>query len=168
MVSRSYIARNLRSLNEKYLRSKTQAEPFYYAKLAIIELCGWIETSIDEILESRAPKLVNQNDHLSQFAGRVKNTSGFTGKRHMEPLIVALVGYHGLEKLEASSDPSLLGALHRNLNELSGMRNRLAHTYIKDFTVTIESPQLILDRFNKIADGLDHLEEKLDSLAESQ
>ena len=45
------------------------------------------------------------------------------------------------------------------------MRNKLAHTYIKGFATTIESPQLILNRFEQVADGLDHLEEKLSILA---
>jgi hypothetical protein len=165
MVSRSYIARNLRSLNRKYLRSKTQAEPLYYSKLAIIELCGWIETSVDEIFVTCAPKHVNETRYLQQFSVKLQNTYGFSEKKHLKPLIITLVGMNGLEKLEASCDPRFLGALLRNLNELTAMRNSLAHTYIKGFAITIESPQLILRRLDQVADGLDHLEEKLNLLS---
>jgi hypothetical protein len=165
MVTRFYITRNLRSLNRKYVRSKTQAEPLYYSKLAIIELCGWIETSMDEIFEANASKFVNEVRHLIKFRAQLKKTYGFNEKKHLQPLIVALVGNNGLEKLDASCDTRLMGALHRNLNELSIMRNSLAHTYIKGFAVTIESPQLILRRLDQVANGLDHFEEQLDLLS---
>lgn len=165
MVTRYYITRNLRSLKRKYDRSKTQAEPLYYSKLAIIELCGWIETSLDEIFEANAPKFANERRYSNNFAARLKKTYGFHEVSHLQPLIVALVGYNGLEKLEASCDRRLMGGLHRNLNELTEMRNRLAHTYIKGFGVTIESPQLILRRLENVANGLDHFTEQLDLLA---
>jgi len=133
--------------------------------LAIIELCGWIEISLDEIFETNAPKFANQRRYSKKFAGQLDKTYGFHEVSHLQPLIIALVGYSGLEQLEASCDRRLMGGLHRNLNELTDMRNRLAHTYIKGFGVTIESPQLILGRLEHVANGLDHFAEQLDLLA---
>lgn len=160
MVSRYYIRRNLKSLNQKYIRAKTLAEPLYFSKLAIIELCGWIETSLDEIYFSSLPHFVEEQRYIGKVEGRIKDTYGFNENKHLKPLLNILVGYHGVEKLEKSCNPNILGALYRNLNELTIMRNNLAHTYIKGFTTTIESPQLILGRLEQVADGLDHLEEK--------
>lgn len=166
MVSRYYITRNLKSLNQMYSRSKTQAEPLYFSKLAIIELCGWIEVSIDKIFETCSPKLVRASCHQKNITDRINRTYGFSQKKHLQPLINTLIGYNGLEKLETSCDLRLLEALNRNLNELSNMRNMLAHTYIKGFTITVESPQLKLRRLDHVANGLDHLEEKIGELSD--
>lgn len=165
MVSRYYITRNLKSLNQKYRRAKTQAEPLYYSKLAIIELCGWIETSIDEIFGTCSPGLVNEPRYLKKVTEKLDKTYGFSEKKHLQPLIISLVGYNGLQKIEASCDATKFGNLNRNLNELTTMRNNLAHTYIKGFATTIDSPQLTLIRLNLVAEGLDHLEGKISELS---
>ena len=123
MVARYYIRRNLKSLNRNYCRSKTQAEPLYFSKLAIIEICGWIETSLDEIFAACAPKFICEVRYSSKFSSKIIDTHGFNENKHLKPLIQALVGYNGLEKLEASCDPGILGNLNRNLNELTLMRN---------------------------------------------
>jgi hypothetical protein len=120
---------------------------------------------MDEIFEACAPKLMNETRYERKFSDQLVTTYGFSENKHLKPLIKALVGFNGLEKIEASCDPRLLGALTRNLNELTKMRNDLAHTYIKGFTMTIESPQLMLRRLDQVADGLDHLEEQLYKLS---
>lgn len=165
MTSKYYITRNLKSLNQKYLRSKTQAEPLYYSKLAIIEICGWIESSLDELFYNYSSSALESSNYINKMHNRIKETYGFSQNKHLKPLVVSVVGYSGLEKLESSCDQSLLGGLYRNLDELTKMRNELAHTYIKGFAVTIESPQLILRRLDHVANGLDELERKLAAMS---
>ncbi|MFC7292447.1 hypothetical protein [Hirschia litorea] len=165
MVTRTYIERNLKSLKRKYASAKTQAEPLYFSKLAIIELCGWIEVTIDSICEKHARALISNSTFQKQYRIRVESTYGFSQRKHLDPLIRDLIGYQGIQGIEALCDPSILNGLHRNLNELTNMRNKLAHTYIKGFTSTIESPQLMLKRFYIIADGLDHLDEKIKDIS---
>lgn len=164
MVSNNYIKRNLKSLKSKYDRSKTQAEPYYYSKLAIIELCGWIEISLDEIYISHSKKFIKNDTFCKKINDRIGNTHGFHQNKHLYPLLVSIIGYHGLEKLENLCDTGRLGNLTRNLNELTIIRNKLAHTYIKGFMTTIDSPQVTYRRFEELEDGLKHLDEKLTEL----
>ncbi|MEM1365806.1 MAG: hypothetical protein AAGH82_08665, partial [Pseudomonadota bacterium] len=133
MVSKYYIERNIRSLSQKYNQSKTQAEPIYYAKLAVIELCGWIEVSIDEIVEKAAVGFQANSHHRKQFVASIEGVYGFHEKKHLRPLIRQLIGARGLDSLEHGCDTPTLSKLYRHLNELSEIRNRLAHTYITGF-----------------------------------
>lgn len=84
MASKYYIKTNLKSLNHKYNRSKTRADPAYYSKLAIIELCGWIEISIDEMLEKHGKILSNKN--LSDFKGQIKKDLWFFARKTLETI----------------------------------------------------------------------------------
>lgn len=138
MASKYYIKTNLKSLNHKYNRSKTRADPAYYSKLAIIELCGWIEISIDEMLEKHGKILSNKN--LSDFKGQIKKVYGFSPEKHLKPLIIHLIGFIGYERLMKSCDKNKMDRLFYHLKELSKKRNDLAHTYIKGFTSTYDSP----------------------------
>ena len=51
MVNKTAIARNLRELHSRYdRRPRNSRDPLYYSKLYLIELCGWIEETMDSIV----------------------------------------------------------------------------------------------------------------------
>ena len=50
MIARSYILTNLKTLDRKYNRATSTRDSLFYSKLAILELCGWIEESMDDIV----------------------------------------------------------------------------------------------------------------------
>jgi hypothetical protein len=50
MITRSYITSSFKFLDRKYRKATTSKELFFYSKLAIFELCGWIEESMDDII----------------------------------------------------------------------------------------------------------------------
>ena len=58
VIARSYITSNLEAISQGYLKASSQSEAFYLSKLAILELCGWIEESMDDVvLRCRGPTL---------------------------------------------------------------------------------------------------------------
>ena len=162
MASKSYIKRNLKSLKRKYDISKTPADKSYFSKLAIIELCGWIEVSIDEMLEKHGKKLLAKN--FKKYTDKIDRNYGFTKKGHLDPLIIHLIGLRGYERLMKSCDKIIIQKLSSELGTLSTNRNALAHTYIKAFTNTYDSPQKTLSTLESVADGLEHLDAKLTEL----
>lgn len=64
-----------------------------------------------------------------------------------------------------SCDKNKMDRLFYHLKELSKKRNDLAHTYIKGFTSTYDSPEFILIAFEEVAAGLEHLDAKLAELS---
>ena len=162
MASKSYIKRNLKSLVHKYENSTTLTEKSYFSKLAIIELCGWIEVSMDEMLEKHGKKLLSKN--FSIYKEKLDQTYGFTKKRHLDPLIIHLIGLRGYERLMKSCDEIIMQKRSSDLGTLKTKRDDLAHAYIKAFTNTYDSPQKTLSTFHSIANGLDHLDDKLTDL----
>jgi hypothetical protein len=161
MLAKTYIRKNLVTLNGKFNRSQTLLEPMIYAKLAIIELCGWIEISIDEIIEKHRDSYLNSNTHITKITKNIENNYGFHSTKHLKKLLADLVGYHGIEELEAMCNQSKIQNLYRELNELTTIRNSLAHTYIKGQTNQIDAPSKTISRFYNIHDGFKEIDAKL-------
>lgn len=160
MFGESYIKKNLKSLNYKYNNAKTLSEPLYYSKLAIIELCGWIETTQDEIVTASVNRSVGAASNRIKIGELVTVNSGFHEK-NFKKMLVQVIGYKGLEQVEAVCSASKLGALYRNINQLKSARDSLAHTYIKGQTLSIESPMNTMRRYSEIYSGFVEFDAKL-------
>ena len=50
MIAISYIDKTLKELDKLYNQSTSQKKAIYFSKLALIELCGWIEETLDDII----------------------------------------------------------------------------------------------------------------------
>ena len=50
MIARSYIKSTLEELDKLYNQASSQKKAIYFSKLALMELCGWIEESLDNIV----------------------------------------------------------------------------------------------------------------------
>jgi len=56
MINKSQIENTLDRIGKLYLTHLSDYQSTYFAKLAIIESCGWIEESIDNIVLETANK----------------------------------------------------------------------------------------------------------------
>ena len=52
MIAKSYLQKNLEILDKLFIESTSATKGLFYSKLAILELCGWIEKSMDDILRT--------------------------------------------------------------------------------------------------------------------
>ena len=50
MIAKSYILSNIKRMNYKYIQARSNKEALFFAKMALIELSGWIEESMDDII----------------------------------------------------------------------------------------------------------------------
>ena len=50
MIARTYILDNLNKLDVRYRKAATLKDSLFYSKLAVLELCGWIEESMDDVI----------------------------------------------------------------------------------------------------------------------
>lgn len=155
MIAKTEIERTLRGLLHRYKNAKTQKEPLWYSKLAIIELCGWIEISLDDLVLRLANNALIEPNHLTHFQVEVVDKNyGFHYKKHLKGMLVASVGLEGVEAIESTVKAISKARLESELGTLSIVRNNLAHTYVKGVTESIDAPSLTIERFNRIYPAL--------------
>lgn len=164
MISKTYIIRNLNQLDSAFRKAKTQKHGVYFSKLAILELCGWIETSMDELIISHCGRHVGSASN-KKFVEKevVKKTHGFDYEINFRKMLINLVGIITCEKLETNLPVAVHTKFLAELDSLKTVRNKLAHTYLKDSAamMTIDAPSVTRARFNFIYEGLKAFEEEL-------
>ncbi|WP_424970646.1 hypothetical protein [Dinoroseobacter sp. S76] len=132
-----------------------------YSKLATIELCGWIEMSIDDLVERVLIRKTRPGEIRSSGTRALKQIHGFSFENGFRKALVGCIGAVGLEAVEAKISAMTRDRLKRNLDELIVERNKLAHTYLKGVTQTIEAPSVVTSRFEEVLIGLRAYETEL-------
>lgn len=156
MISKSYILENLNQLNAAYNRSINK-QALYFSKLAILELCGWIELSADDLIERHAARHLKDAANI-KFVEKsiVKRNYGFDYEDNFRHMIMRTIGIVILEEVESAIGPSVLVPFSVQLGNLKAVRNQLAHTYVKGSgaTLSIDAPSVTKGRFNDLYAGL--------------
>jgi hypothetical protein len=162
MVAKTYIAANLQKIEQLYNSTRSLQEGLFYSKLAVIELCGWIEMSMDDIVRRLAAKRLCDPKHRKYIEKDIiKRTYGFDYVRHFLPMIEAIVGCKGIEEMNTRLDNSLISPLIGALSALKTARDQLAHQYIKGTTLVIDAPSMTSARFPLVLAGLKNIESVL-------
>lgn len=133
----------------------------YYSKLALMELCGWIELCIDEILENYIDTKLSLATNLNLAKTiYVKQTYGFEYDKNLRPLLIKIIGLINVEKVEDLLDfeGGTFTLLKSQLNNLVSLRNAAAHTTIVGVTHTYQAPHSMLINLNNIYNHLSKLE----------
>lgn len=167
MIAKTYILQNLTQLDSAFRHAKTQKHAVYFSKLAILELCGWIEISMDDLVMAHCGRHVTVAAN-TRFVSNdiVKRTYGFDYERNFRRMLINLIGIVTCEKLEAKVPVATYTRFLAQLQSLKMMRDSLAHTYLKGSAVTmiIDAPSVTKARFTDIYDGLKAFEHELRAL----
>ena len=159
MVNKATIARNLRELDSRYRKvSRNPRDPLYFSKLSLIELCGWIEMTMDDIVGDCVRKHLSTSDNLKDMKSVVDRNSGFSYDRHFREMLIRVVGLARVEELEKSLDPEKFERMRSSLNDLSKQRNSAAHTHLKNVTQSLFAPSVINMHFMQVYEGLKDIE----------
>ena len=161
MITKSYINENLKKMNFCYLSARSQKEISFFAKLAVLELCGWIELSMDDVIKAHAKRNHRDEFNIKNIENYVKKNSGFSYEKHFRILLIQLLGIVNLERFEKSLNIGIDIKFQSELNNLHKIRNCLAHTYIKGTTSQLDAPSITLARFEVIWTGLKEYEKRL-------
>lgn len=165
MIAKSYIENNLKQLNRLYNDADTQKKELYYSKLAMLELCGWIEESMDDIAIKCANRILNERQNKTFVRDKVvKPIYGFEYKNHFRKMLMQVIGLVNIEKLERKVDPVKYARLISTLGTLKASRNGEAHTHIKGVARTIDAPSVTLHRFYLVYEGLKNFESELKAM----
>ncbi len=162
MVEKTSILKNLNQLNRLYIESKRPEQNLFYAKLAILELCGWIEESMDDIIcrcSSRHLKDVSNKNYVEKNI--VKSTYGFDYAKHFRKMLIQLIGLVNVEKLERRVNSVKFAKLKATLRSFKKYRDEEAHTHIKGNLKTLDAPSVTKKNFVIIYDGIKDFEKNI-------
>ncbi len=164
MIARSYVQSNLKGLDRLFLRAKTPKEALYYSKLALLELCGWIEETMDDVVVRCSVRcLADAGNRKHIKDGVVKRNYGFEYHRHFRQMLVQVVGLSTMESLERRFDHTKHARLIATLASLKALRDSEAHTHLKGVTHTIAAPSVTLSYFTAVYEGLVDIDSTLRS-----
>ncbi|WP_286797298.1 hypothetical protein [Psychrobacter sp. UBA6291] len=162
MIVRKYIENNLKQLNKLYFDTNSHKRKLYYSKLAILELCGWIEESMDNIIEMCANRLLKLQATKTHVKKQIIDRNyGFEYKNHFIKMLSSVIGFMNIERLEKKLDASKNALLLSALGTLKNIRNAEAHTHLKGVTRHVDSPSITLKLFSQVFNGLKDIEIKL-------
>lgn len=123
MISGKEIRQSLKKCEDLYNANK--ADSFaqqLILKLALIELCGWIEKSFDSLYDSAA----KTTDALSLV--EAKRTSCYSFKyKTFQDMLCFCVGVNNYNKIKNKFKANQLQYFHSALHDLSQKRDILAH-----------------------------------------
>ena len=155
MIVKRQILVNLNALNRSYLKASSERESFFCSKLAILELCGWIEESMDDVVLRCAIRHLRKDANVN-FVRKIiiKRTYGFDYELNFRRMLIQLLGLINVEKIEKSVDQNKHIQLKATLKALKTVRDSEAHTHIKGVTRSINAPSATLNQFPALYDGL--------------
>jgi hypothetical protein len=159
MVFKSHILNELKKLDSLYKKAVSSGEadlqPFY-SKLAIIECCGWIEQSMDN-LGLRAKRKVRDSEIRKRYDEIIGKNYRFDYESFSRIMLVSY-GVVAFEKIVGRVDRVKLDILLSALVTLKKMRDQHAHTYIHGCMTTIQAPSVTKNYFLSVLDGLREFE----------
>ncbi|MCB2262274.1 MAG: hypothetical protein LGR52_04945 [Candidatus Thiosymbion ectosymbiont of Robbea hypermnestra] len=161
MITKDNIGQNVRQLARLYDEArKGSKEELYYSKLAVLELCGWIEESMDDIILKCCNRTIKRPENRNYIRGIVKRNYAFEYPRFRE-MLISVIGLSNVEKVEKRLDPIKQSQLEDILKNLKGPRNNAAHTHIKGTAMSIDAPSVTIRNFTIVYDGLKNIETTL-------
>lgn len=156
----------LKDLQKLYDNPADIVHKDYYSKLALLELCGWLEYVQDEIIRTYSDNNIsdqkNKDDISDNVIGR---TYGFDYMDHFRPMIIKLIGYKETEAFE--NKLKLAGQfqiLRDQLSSLWALRKRAAHTSFVGATQTYQAPSSMRKYLNSLYPILSTVEVELNSI----
>lgn len=162
MVTKSFIVAGLNALDLAYQHSMAADDAERFAKLAIIELCGWIEESMDDVIWRCAKRRLKVPGNLDlcekDIIGR---TYGFDYREHFRAMLIRLLGLVTVERLESQVDQPKHLTMKSTLGSLKVVRNTVAHTHLKGTTRTLDAPSVTIRSFQRVYDGLLDLDQTM-------
>jgi len=153
MIIRKYIYDNLSRVERLYSNSQDQKETLLFAKLYIIELCGWIEDTFDDLFYrclKKNTKEINNEKYLKEL---IKGNYGFSYEQHFRKILMIIIGCLNFERIEKRIKLDKKEKFRLALNRLEEKRNIEAHSYLKQIR-NIDAPSVANELFEDICTGL--------------
>jgi hypothetical protein len=159
MISKREIHSTLRFIDSEYRTASEPKKALLLSKLAILELCGWIEESMDTIVRRTMSIHVREQPNREHIDKKViRRTFGFEYQDHFRRMLMMVVGVSGMERIESRMDQEAKTRLESTLHNLKVLRDREAHSHVTGATQSIDAPSVTLAKLNDVYMGLRQIE----------
>jgi hypothetical protein len=165
MFSSIDLRANLKALDALFAAETDQRKARLFARLAVLELCGWTEEAVDALVVDSANRCLKTMQHQKDVQEHLKRLYGFDYLYHFKPMLARVIGLYGFEHVEArlsTKRPSALPKLQAALSQLRPVRDSIAHTH-STATVTVPAPSLVISLTRDIELGLKLLSSEMRS-----
>ncbi|TDK65997.1 hypothetical protein [Sapientia aquatica] len=160
MIPVTYIKRNAAALEKQYNKSTKQLMTILYAKLVVIEVAGWVEMSMDELIK-RAGKTIKEPLNIKHLDSQIiQRTYGFEYDKHFRSMLMRVIGLVSVEELEGRLNAGTHAKMLAAINLLKSARDSLAHTYVENPSSGpgFAAPSVAMSYLNDIYAGLKDIE----------
>ncbi len=153
MIYSGQIRRTLVFLNsqyDEYIGGREQIKPMMYSKLAILEYCGWLEETFDEIARNCVRHKQRTFESRKDLESQISRTTGFAYKNSGRKLLCSAIGIVRLLEIEKVLERNgELSLLQSNLGAMNEQRRRAAHTSTRGVTQQYIAPSVTIQNFNR-------------------
>lgn len=162
MISDDGLLNTLTELDVYYNSAGTSSEGQICAsKLALLELCGWVEEAIDSVFVSYVISSEISSIRKDEFINELERVFGI-GVKKLNAIAKLAIGAHGLSIIDGKMDMTGdMDILCDKLKLLKGKRDLAAHRSISGTMDTYSAPSDIKNEFAIIKSTLERLEECL-------
>lgn len=143
------IETTLKKLDTEYnLKIADSDWPILYSKLALLELSGWIEDSVDDLVVGYVDNHIVTYNIQTKIKEIIKKNHGFDYENNLFRLFSEVIGVNNFENImdTLQSDVNTLKSITK---KLSLNRNKAAHTSIT-VTRTYDAPSNILAYYRQL------------------
>ena len=150
----------LDGMYQQHQVSEDPEEAVAFSKLAVLEFCGWVEMTIDDIARSAVCVTLPELEDRKPLERLIKTTSGFNYEKHVIPLLVTAIGSTRFSVIERTLiDEAVLDQFKSILNssDFTRMRNRAAHTYNDGTQRNYDAPSAVIGKLAQIAPLLERM-----------
>lgn len=166
MIAKQPIENLLKELQKLYDNPVDPVHKDYYSKLALLELCGWLELVIDDIALTYARARIADIKNVELLEKEiVGKTFGCDYKSNFRPMLIKIIGLTNVEKFENSlTTLGVFQILVSQLGSLSSLRNPAAHTSMAGVMPTFHAPSTMTNYLNSLHPILATLETELNAI----
>ena len=150
-------------------RIDASLEAALYSKFALLELCGWIEETVDAILLDYIDRTIpNSTIRETLREEIVCRVYGFKYKEEFRPLMERIIGAKNFQHIvsQLSKKRGRDEILKTMFAELTTARNRAAHTHWNPgITPQFYAPSKIIDFYNQLKPILRSIERMINNMS---
>ena len=135
-----------------------------YSKLAILELSGWVEESMYDLILDIADKELGSSNAKKRVKKTISNINGFTYDTHFSEMLlkgIGIVNKEIVEKNVRDRNERKFMKFRIALKELYNRRNHLAHTFRKGRQEYFAGPSVAKNYYDDIFPILEAFEKEI-------
>jgi len=152
-VNNADILKIVTDIEAEYIKNLPPPYDVLYSKLAVMEFCGWIEQTFDDILKNYINNKLQLQTNKNYIEKEIiRRNSNFNYDNNFRKMLLNIIGIKNLEKFEydLENKGALVSQLVPILGRYATERNDAAHTCTPRTTKTYQTPSVVLSDIKTI------------------